>query len=95
MKPLRWTQQAVEDLVAIRAYVARDSAHYADLLIERIFLAAERIEDFPLSGRIVPEFDNPSIREVVHGNYRIVYRDSGSALDILTVFHAARLLRLD
>ena len=45
-----WAPQAIEDVEAIRAYVARDSAHYADLLVERIVAAVIRLESFPCSG---------------------------------------------
>jgi addiction module RelE/StbE family toxin len=92
---LIWSPQAVEDVEAIRSYVARDSEHYASLLIERIVAAVDRLEAFPLSGRVVPEIGDESLREIVYRNYRIVYRVKPEAVEIITVFHAARLLRLE
>ncbi len=92
---LIWSPQAVEDIEAIRSYVARDSEHYANLLVERIVAAVDRLEAFPLSGRLVPEVGDESLREVVYGNYRIVYRLKPEAVEIVTVFHSARLLRLE
>jgi len=92
---LIWSPQAVEDVEAIRSYVARDSEHYANLLVERIVAAVDRLEAFPLSGRLVPEVGDESLREVVYGNYRIVYRLKPEAVEIVTVFHSARLLRLE
>lgn len=92
---LIWSPQAIEDVEAIRTYVARDSEHYANLLIERIVAAVDRLEGFPLSGRVVPEVGDESLREVIYGNYRIVYRLKGEIIEIVTVFHAARLLRLE
>jgi plasmid stabilization system protein ParE len=86
-----WTLQAVEDVEAIRDYVARDSVHSAQLLASRLILSVERLAQFPDSGRIVPEVGDETIREVVLGNYRIVYRLAASQLNILTVFHGARL----
>lgn len=49
----------------------------------------------PRSGRIVPEFENPELREVIYGNYRIVYRVIGSNedIEILAVVHGARDMR--
>jgi plasmid stabilization system protein ParE len=44
----------------------------------------------PLSGRIVPEFSDPRYREIIYGNYRIVYRTNGPACEILAVVHASR-----
>ena len=91
MTPVRWTPQALEDLEAIRLYVARDSVQYAALLVERLFTAVDRLEAFPESGRIVPEFQRRDLREVIIGSYRIVYRLHAERAVILTVFHGARL----
>ncbi len=94
MKRVIWTRQAVEDVEAIRSYVARDSERYATLLVERLVAAVERAGHFPESGRIVPEVGDAALREIVHGNYRIVYRLTREAVEIVTVHHGARLLRL-
>jgi len=72
VKVLFWTEQACSDLAAIRAFVNQDSAHYASVIISRLIAATDRLIQFPESGRAVPEFENPSIREVVHRPYRIV-----------------------
>jgi toxin ParE1/3/4 len=93
--PVIWAPQAIQDVEAIRAYVARDSARYADLVVERIVAAVERLKDNPRSGRVVPELGDESIREVIHGSYRIVYRLRNDLVEIATVFHGARLFRLD
>jgi addiction module RelE/StbE family toxin len=88
-----WAPQAVEDVEAIRAYVARDSPHYADLVVERIVAAVALLASSPRSGRVVPEVGDESLREVIHGNYRIVYRLRHDIIQIVTVFHGARLFR--
>jgi toxin ParE1/3/4 len=90
-----WAPQAILDVEAIRAHVARDSPHYADLVVERIVLAVERLNEHPRSGRVVPELGDESIREIIHGNYRIVYRLRHDVVEIATVFHGARLFRLE
>lgn len=90
-----WAPQAIEDVEAIRSYVERDSAHYADLLVERLVAAVGRLEAAPRSGRVVPEVKDESLREVICGNYRIVYRLRADFVEVLTVFHGARLFRLD
>lgn len=95
MTQVIWAPQAIQGVEAIRAYVARDSAHYADLVVERIVVAVERLKDNPRSGRVVPELGDESIREVIHGNYRIVYRLRRGVVEIATVFHGTRLFRLD
>jgi len=90
-----WAPQAIDDVEAIRAHVARDSIHYADLVVERIVAVVSRLEHHPHSGRVVPEVGDEGLREIIHGNYRIVYRLDQDAVEIATVFHGARLLRLD
>ena len=64
-----WSPQSLRDLQAIHDYLAMDSEHYANLTITRIFAAAERLHSFPYSGRIVPERDEPEIREVIVGPF--------------------------
>jgi addiction module RelE/StbE family toxin len=75
-----WSPEALRDLESIRDYIARDSAAYADLVVRRIVAAVERLRLFPESGRIVPERDVPSIREVIVRPYRVVYRLRGGAV---------------
>ena len=87
-----WTRGAVEDVEAVKAYVARDSVRYATLLAERIVAAVDRLETFPESGRVVPEVGDESLREVIYGAYRIVYRIKAESVEVVTVHHAARLL---
>jgi plasmid stabilization system protein ParE len=89
-----WTRQAVEDVEAIKNYVARDSDRYARLLAERLVAAVSRLELFPQSGRVVPEVGDESLREVIYGNYRLVYQLQVDLVEVVTVYHAARLLRI-
>lgn len=51
------------------------------------------LNTLPRSGRVVPECGKATIRELIHGNYRIVYRIDDDALRILTVFEGHMLLR--
>ena len=87
-----WTRQAVEDVEAVKAYVARDSVRYAVLLTEQIVAFVDRLESFPESGRVVPEVGDRLLREVIFGAYRIVYRNQPEAVEVVAVHHAARLL---
>jgi plasmid stabilization system protein ParE len=90
--PVRWTPQALEDVAGIRDFIARDAPGYAGLVVDRIFESVERLHQSPQSGRIVPEFEEPDLREVLLGVYRIVYRVTPKRVSILTVYHSARLL---
>ena len=91
MTTIRWTEQAVADLEAIRDYVARDSVKYATLLVERLIASLDRVSHFPESGRVVPEYQRQEIREIILGSYRVVYRLRTGTAEVLTVFHGARL----
>jgi len=92
MARLIWTLQAVEDMEAICNFIARDSPRYAQLFAQRVFSAAERLSLFPSSGRVVPEILQDDIREVLLGNYRVIYRIKREEVQVLAVYHSARLL---
>jgi len=89
---VRWTPQALGDLEAIAEFISQDSPHYASLFVIDVFTAVERLGEFPLSGRVVPEKNDSKVREVILGNYRIVYRVRDDVVELLTVYHGARLL---
>jgi toxin ParE1/3/4 len=94
MARIKWTPQAADDLETIAAYIADDSPHYSRLFILKIISAIDRLERFPEIGRIVPECSDPAIRELLLGNYRVVYRLKSGFIEILTIYHSARLLDL-
>lgn len=90
MTPIIWSPQSLRDLEGIRAYVAQDSPRYAELVVQRIVAAVDRLQDFPESGRAVPELDRPEIREIITRPYRVVYRYRGESVEIATVFRSSR-----
>ncbi len=87
-----WTQQARDDLRAIRAHIARDAPAAAGEYVRRLRKSVERLRDFPFSGEVVPEIGRDDIREVIQGVYRVIHRASDKRVEILTVFHGARIL---
>lgn len=90
MTLVRWTPQGADDLEAIYDFIARDSPHYAQLTVEGILAAIDRLEQFPLMGRHVPESSREDLRELIKPPYRIVYR-VGEVVKIVTIFRASRL----
>ena len=92
MARLIWTTQALEDVEAICQFIARDAPRYAQVFATQVFEAVERLQTFPESGRSVPEVGQENIREIIHGNYRIIYRLTNDVIQILTVYHSSRLL---
>lgn len=91
MTPVWWSPQSLRDLENIRAYIAKDSPAYADLVLRRLVAAVERLSNFPESGRMVPDRSSPEIREIIVKPYRIVYRVRLGTVEIVTIFRAARL----
>lgn len=93
---LRWTERATADLIAVYRDIALDNPRAAKDWVAKLRQRARCAADTPLTGRIVPEFGRPDIREVFLGNYRIVYRIADDRVTILTVFEGHRLLhRID
>jgi plasmid stabilization system protein ParE len=91
---LIWTDPSIEDLRAVRDYIGRDSDYYAADLVVQVVLSVERLLRFPKLGRVVPETQDENIRELVHQNYRIIYRIAGERVEILTIVHGSRDLTL-
>ncbi|MGV0102359.1 Plasmid stabilization system [Nostoc sp. DSM 114160] len=85
-----WTETAVENLSAIYTYIAQNSLRYATRIIDRITKRSQQLANFPLSGRIVPEFETEQIREVIEGSYRIIYYNKPEQIDVLAVIHGAQ-----
>ncbi|TLU87351.1 MAG: type II toxin-antitoxin system RelE/ParE family toxin [Chlorobium sp.] len=83
---------AADDLEAIANFIAVDSEHYASLFAIDVLSAVDRLTDFPYSGRSVPELNDPAIREILFGSYRIVYRVKSDMVELLTVYHGSQLL---
>lgn len=93
MVEVKWTKQSISDLDSIAEFIAKDSVKYAEIQIERFLNLVEILSVQPKIGRIVHETDDTNIRELIQGNYRIIYRISNPKLiDILTVHHSRRLL---
>ncbi len=92
MAEVRWTPQALDDLEAICLFIARDAPPVAAVFAQKAFDATDRLARFPRSGRTVPELNNPDFREIILGNYRLIYRMRSGDVEILTVHHGARLI---
>ena len=88
-----WTEFALEDLQSIHEYISKDSKRYADRYVDKLIDRVSQLENFPKSGRVVPEFDSESIRELIEGNYRIIYKISSDQVAIVRVHHSSMLLK--
>lgn len=92
MATVIWNDQALDDLDAIVAYIARDAPRAAVRFAEQAIQRTVQLEAFPYSGHVVPEFGRVDIREVPFGRYRIIYQIRGEIVGIVTIHHGARQL---
>jgi toxin ParE1/3/4 len=92
---VRWSEPASDAVERQAAYIAQDSPRYAAALIRSAREAARSLKQHPKRGRVVPEENNPSIRELfVFKSYRMLYEvlDQEHEVRILAFVHGARLL---
>jgi toxin ParE1/3/4 len=82
-----WSPLAITRINETADYISDDNPKAAIEWVDEIFDKVKRIDKFPLSELLVPEIDRKDIRELLFGNYRIIYRISKNEIFILTVRH--------
>ena len=87
---VKWSGPARMDLKQIHDYIANDSRYYAKKVVQTIAERTEELMAFPQIGRMVPEIDNPNIRELFVYSYRLIYEISSEGIEILAVIHGKR-----
>ena len=90
-----WSPLALDRASEIAVYISHDSAAAAEKWINMVFAKTGRLKTFPESGRIVPEINNNNFRELIYGNYRIIYRIERKQVSILTIRHFKQILPSD
>jgi toxin ParE1/3/4 len=85
-----WTETAWRDLEHTADYIAEDSPGYAAAFVRRIREHARTLDEMALRGRIVPELGAASVRELLVGQYRLIYEVRAEAVYILGLIHGAR-----
>jgi toxin ParE1/3/4 len=93
MVKIVWTEYALADLKSIHDYIPLESNVYADRVIEKLIESVDQLITFPESGRIVPEFGQKTLKELIEGNYRIIYKIHPQFTSIVRVHHVASLLK--
>ena len=93
MVEIKWTNNALEDLDDIANYISKDSPKYAQILVKQIYEMINSLKQFPMFGRKVPEYSDPSLREIIYKNYRIIYLVKHKHLEIISVIHGSRKLK--
>lgn len=92
---IEFAESAVCDLEDIRAYYTEQQVPYiGEKFIVEIISHIESLPDNPMIGRQVPEFQMPSIRELTHSPFRIVYVLNEASIQIIRVWRSERLMQL-
>ena len=88
-----WSKESLHRLREIEEFIAQDNGTKAIEFTNFMISKSVLIENNPNIGRVVPEFANPQIRELIIKGYRLIYKISENKIDILTVFEGHRLIR--
>ena len=92
---IRFAESAVSDLEELRKWYAEQGVpDVGDRLVEEIFERLGTLRTHPDMGRIVPEFGQRFLRELIHPPFRIVYRHEPGYVRIVRIWRSERLLRL-
>jgi len=91
MVQVKWTKLAIEDLKGVYDYISRDSVKFAKIETIKLKIRTNILKRYPLAGKPVPEMNNEIFRELIEGNYRIIYKIIDvETIHILTIHHSAR-----
>ena len=91
---IQFTTRSKSDIAEIVEYISQENPQAAGNLANSLFESINQLIDFPEIGRVVPEYSEETIREIIFDQYRIVYKISKSSQEIyiITVHHSRRLL---
>jgi toxin ParE1/3/4 len=90
-----WSPLAVDRVSEIAAYIAQDKPSAAEQWVKTVFSKVEHLKSSPGIGRIVPEIENSQFKEIIYGNYRIIYRIELEQISVLTVRHGKQILPVE
>lgn len=89
---VEWSEEALEDIESIAAYIEKDSPAYAKSVVSKFFEKAEVLKEFTELGRKVPELADSNIREIFVYSYRLIYKIDSDTVLFVAVVHGKRLL---
>lgn len=90
-----FAESAVLDLEDIRDdYQEQHVPDIGERFLLEIVALVEELSTHPDRGRMVPEFNQPSLRELIHPPFRIVYRRGEQRIAIVRVWRSERLMKL-
>jgi plasmid stabilization system protein ParE len=77
----------LDDVVS---YIAQDSRPAAERLLIQALEAASSLDVFSERGRLVPELDQPNVRQLLVHRYRLIYEVTPDEVQVLAFVHGAR-----
>lgn len=92
---ISFSKSAIEDLENIQTYYSeQDAPHIGQEFVIAIVEHIETLANHPSIGRVVPEFNDKKIRELIHSPFRVVYLHESESINIIRVWRSERLLSL-
>ena len=91
-REVTWTESASDDLAEIAAHIAKDSEFYAATIVREVVSAARSLTVLSERGRMVREYRDPAIRQLLVRDYRLLYQTTDSSVYVLRILHGARML---
>ena len=85
-----WTDPAIDDLRSIRDFIESRSPGAARRFCTELYESTTRLRLSPRSGQVVPEFNLEHVREIIFGDYRILYEVAEGACYVMAVIHGSR-----
>ena len=89
---IRWSELAIDRLNDIIEYISADNTQNALNWSQSVFSEIEKLKSFPQMGRMLPEINNKNIREIIYGNYRIIYKQESPYISILKIRNFKKIL---
>ena len=90
-----WSPLSIDRVTEIAEYIAQDNPSAAADWVETLFAKIELLASSPNIGRVVPEVDRDDVRELIYGNYRVVYLNKGNQISILTIRHGKQIMPIE
>ena len=90
-----WSPLAIDRASEIADCIALDNPSAAEKWIQKLFLKVEQLAASLQSGTVVPEIGDQQFRELIYGNYRIIYRVEQKQVSILTIRHGKQILPIE
>ena len=92
---ISFSKSAIKDLEQIKEYYLEQGVPHIGIdFVTAIVEHVETLSKHPDIGRMVPEFNDELIRELIHVPFRVVYLRESKKIKVIRVWRSERLLHL-